>query len=186
MIDMTTSVPPAPVQAYDPLTRALHWATAGIVLLQFAMGETWSWFGAGWKGTARDIHTSIGFAFAVLLLFRLYWLFARRRRTTAGPADNRLAILVHLALYALLVAETMAGFEWRWSGTRPLFVFGAHLTCVPCRLDKTGHHIVATLHNYGAWTIMALAFGHAAAALWRHYVRRDGILGRMLPATRRA
>ncbi|WP_206692536.1 cytochrome b/b6 domain-containing protein [Azospirillum sp. INR13] len=40
---------------------------------------------------------------------------------------------------------------------------------------------VKEIHELAANLILALAALHMAAALWHHLVRRDGVLGRMLP-----
>jgi len=37
------------------------------------------------------------------------------------------------------------------------------------------------LHGYLAYALFALAAVHISAALWHHFVRRDGILARMWP-----
>ncbi len=39
---------------------------------------------------------------------------------------------------------------------------------------------VDEVHDFNAWLIMALAGGHALAALYHHYLLRDGVLRRML------
>jgi cytochrome b561 len=41
------------------------------------------------------------------------------------------------------------------------------------------------LHELNGWAIVILAAGHAAAALFHHYVLRDPVLSRMLPSVRR-
>jgi cytochrome b561 len=38
-------------------------------------------------------------------------------------------------------------------------------------------------HVMLAWSMLALIVMHIAAALWHHYVRRDGVLIAMLPET---
>ncbi|MBV8870203.1 MAG: cytochrome b/b6 domain-containing protein, partial [Acetobacteraceae bacterium] len=40
------------------------------------------------------------------------------------------------------------------------------------------------LHNWVGWTIIALAAGHAAAALFHHFALHDDVLWRMLPGRR--
>ncbi|MFT8777045.1 MAG: cytochrome b/b6 domain-containing protein [Gluconacetobacter liquefaciens] len=164
---------------YDAVTRRFHWVTAAIVFLQFAMGESWGWFGPVWKTTARNIHTSVGMVFALLLLARLYW--RRVRRAGMPPSSGRMALGVHLLLYGLLIAEVADGVGWRLTGSHPLYVFGFDIRCTVCRLERPWHDRVGWLHHYGAWLIVILACGHAGAALWRHLVVRDGTLGRMLP-----
>ena len=43
---------------------------------------------------------------------------------------------------------------------------------------------MAEAHNWVGWTIVILAGGHAAAALFHHFVLRDSLLWRMLPGLR--
>jgi cytochrome b561 len=38
------------------------------------------------------------------------------------------------------------------------------------------------LHGYLAYALFGLAAAHILAALWHHFVRRDGLLARMWPA----
>jgi cytochrome b561 len=40
-------------------------------------------------------------------------------------------------------------------------------------------------HELGAWTLATLTMGHAAAALFHHFVVRDDVLECMAPVTRR-
>ena len=40
---------------------------------------------------------------------------------------------------------------------------------------------LADWHAWSAWSLVALIGVHAAAALWHHFVRRDGVLNSMLP-----
>jgi cytochrome b561 len=39
-------------------------------------------------------------------------------------------------------------------------------------------------HEFLGQAVLVLAFAHAAAALWHHYVRKDNVLIRMLPIRR--
>lgn len=42
-------------------------------------------------------------------------------------------------------------------------------------------HTLAQWHRNVAWALIALASAHALAALFHHYLLRDGVLRRMLP-----
>jgi cytochrome b561 len=46
--------------------------------------------------------------------------------------------------------------------------------------DRDLADIVVIVHEWAAWTLLALAGAHAAAALWHHHVRRDDTLARMV------
>lgn len=36
-------------------------------------------------------------------------------------------------------------------------------------------------HGAVSKLLLVLALGHIGAALWHHYIRRDGLIGRILP-----
>jgi len=48
-------------------------------------------------------------------------------------------------------------------------------------LGKSFARPIKELHEFLGQAVLAVAFLHAAAALWHHYVRKDDILVRMLP-----
>jgi cytochrome b561 len=51
-------------------------------------------------------------------------------------------------------------------------------------LARPTRHLIKELHEFAANALIAVAFAHAAAALWHHYIRKDGIMSRMLPWNR--
>ena len=51
-------------------------------------------------------------------------------------------------------------------------------------MTRAEHHILMERHNQIGWAIIVIAAGHAAAALYHHYVLRDRVLVRMLPRGR--
>ncbi len=51
---------------YDRVSIVLHWATAFLVVANFALAQTWDWFAKPAKGLMEDTHMSFG----VLLLRR--------------------------------------------------------------------------------------------------------------------
>ena len=103
----------------------------------------------------------------------------------APPSEPGLAGLaaraMHLGLYALLVVVVALGVSYRWADQAPLSLFGLFTIPNLIGFTKSQEPIIATLHEWVANTIIALAFLHACVALFHHYVLRDGILGRMLP-----
>jgi cytochrome b561 len=48
--------------------------------------------------------------------------------------------------------------------------------------DRPARRELKEIHNYVAWAIIIVAGLHAAAALYHHYVLKDRVLKRMLPA----
>ena len=51
-------------------------------------------------------------------------------------------------------------------------------------VDKASSRLGEELHVWGAWAIYAVVGLHLAAVLWHQWVKRDGVLSRMLPGMR--
>lgn len=172
---------------YDWPTIALHWVTALLVVTQFALAELWGFVprGAPLRHGMQSLHISLGLTLAAVFLLRLIWRSAAAPRV--APATRGLqrvaATLVHIALYALLAVQLVLGFLFGWSHGAVGF-FGLFSIPSPLVIGKAAHHWVAALHDDVAWVIIILAGGHAMMALAHHYILRDRVLHRMLPAAR--
>jgi cytochrome b561 len=75
----------------------------------------------------------------------------------------------------------LVGVVLTWLRGDTLSFFGLFTIPSPVAADRTLGRSVKEIHELGANLILALAAVHAAAALWHHFVRRDGVLARMLP-----
>jgi cytochrome b561 len=169
---------------YDRPSIWLHWATALLVAVQFAMAETWDWFARPTRHAMESIHVSLGILLAAVIVARLVWRLLPGHRVEplhSGPV--RLASkAVHYLLYALLVAQAGFGFVLRWAQGEPLSFFG--LFAIPGPIEATDR---ATRRGYRewhenlGWAIVILAGAHAVAALYHHYALKDRVLARMLP-----
>jgi len=61
-----------------------------------------------------------------------------------------------------------------------------HLPVLSALEDKAPvEHVLKIVHGRAAWLLMALVLVHAGAAFRHHFILRDGILRRMLPAIAR-
>ena len=69
----------------------------------------------------------------------------------------------------------------RWAQGRPVQFFGLPIPNPLDAVEQSTRHQVHAFHEWIAWTIVILAFGHALAALYHHYVLKDRVLMRMLP-----
>jgi cytochrome b561 len=180
---MTNSLPAH--QRYDRITIAFHWLTALLALTLFGTAFAWNYLPRGWHlRSLEGVHVSLGIALAVVLVGRLLWrAFAGRRLKPVGNAITApLSRLVHWLLYGLLVVQVGLGFGLRWLQGEDFSFFG--LFSVPNILtpDRALAHQLEDLHNLAGWALVAVAAGHALAALVHRYVLKDGVLRRMLPA----
>lgn len=168
---------------YDPVTIGFHWCTAVLVVAQFALAETWGFAERPTRHLMIVTHMSLGILLSAVIVARLLWRLTRGRRLPPAGAGfvEWAARGVHGLLYALLVAEAVLGYVFRWSGNEAMSFFGLLIPPPFPPFSKEAHHLVAKAHDYIGWTIVILAAGHAAAALFHHYALRDDVLWRMLP-----
>jgi cytochrome b561 len=165
---------------YDKITISLHWITAGLVVILWIIGQTADWFPDGPFNTDYwSIHVVLGFALAVVIVWRIIWRSFGGRRLPAADAAalHVLAKAMHYGLYLLLLAVIGLGITNAFVRGYNLF----DLVSLPQLGDRTLRRPITHWHGLAANILLGLAALHAAAALFRHYVSRDSVLGRMVP-----
>jgi cytochrome b561 len=168
---------------YDGVTIALHWATALLVVVQFALAETWDWFAKPTQSSMQSLHVSFGVLLTAVIVARLVWrLIPGHQVSSIETGWVRTASKgTHYLLYTLLAAVIALGFAVRWGQGHPVSFFGLDIPGPYGRQDSAVRHQLLDLHNYVAWAIVIIATLHALAALYHHYVLKDRVLVRMLP-----
>ena len=174
---------------YDNVAITLHWLTALLVVVQFALAETWDWFPRETREAMESTHVSLGILLAAVIVTRIVWrLVPGHQRPAIVSGWVKLASkAVHYLLYVLLVIQAGLGFGWRWAQGHPVSFFGLFGIPGPYgELGRPTRHLFHDFHEYVGWAIVIIAFGHALAALYHHYKLHDRVLGRMLPPARRS
>lgn len=173
---------PAAASRYDRTTIILHWLTALLVLVLFALAMLWDYVPHDVHKQMQSLHISLGIVLAAVLLLRLAWRGTRGRRLpmAAEGLQGKAAKAMHYLLYALLAAQVILGFAWRWAQAEVFQFFGLF----PLRFAEVRNgplaHVLGDLHDVLGWTIVILAGLHAAVALVHHHVLKDGVLRRMM------
>lgn len=173
---------------YTSTAISLHWLIAIGLATTFGLGvymadlpfspaklQYYSW------------HKWAGVSLFLLIGVRLLWRLANQPPALPDSMPRLhqyLAALAHVALYLLMFAIPLSGwlmssakgFQTVWFGVLPL----------PNLIDKNPELGEQLLHlhealNYG---LLALVVAHAGAAFKHHWIDRDDILKRMLPATK--
>jgi len=176
---------------FDRVTISLHWASVILVLTLFAS----AWLHALAEARQSDltpallqIHRSFGMIIWVMTALRLSW---RLTSATLPPLPITISEL-HRAtvkssecgLYALLLIQPVTGLLTTISDGRPFALFLWRFPPLAAR-DETLQAAFHLSHELGAWALAILTIGHAAAALFHHFVARDDVLECMAPLTRR-
>jgi cytochrome b561 len=169
---------------YDSTSIALHWLTAGLVLLQFALAQSWGWFVRPTRHLMVTAHMSFGILLSIVVVARIVWRFVPGHQVEPASRgwDDRAAKAVQYLLYALLLAQAALGYILRWAGGESMSFFGLQIPPPFAAFSRAQHETLGERHNQIGWVIVILAAGHAAAAFYHHFVLRDGVLKRMLPS----
>ncbi len=153
--------------AYSGLQIGLHWATALLIAANYfisdGMGEALDAHIAGDPvvGLTPVWHVWAGTLLLALVIVRLAVRFLTGAPQAPGQKTfaERAADAGHWVLYGLMLASPALG-ALTWFG----------------KLDSTGD-----LHVLVMNALMLVILGHAAMAIFHHYVLKDGLLKKMVP-----
>lgn len=171
-------------QRYGWISISLHWTMAIAFIAMYFLGD---WmveldYYDEWYHKAPDIHKSAGVLLVLLMVARFAWNHLHTRPAELGQQAlmNRVARLGHLAFYLIVVLLFISGYLISTAKGKPIDVFGwfevpALLPAHSGRGDLAGE-----IHEWIALGFMLLAIGHAAAALYHHFLLKDATLKRML------
>ncbi len=177
-------MPENTVQAYTLTARVLHWVTAALVLTMIPIGVAMANadFGA-WQNTLYDLHRSIGAVLLPVVLGRLLWRLTHPAPPL--PADipgiqQVAAHATHWALYGLLILQAIVGWVATSAYRAPISVFWLFELPPIWREDKAFSDMMFTVHRAIGIAIALLLCAHIGAALYHHFIRKDGVLMRMV------
>jgi len=128
-----------------------------------------------------EIHRHFGLF--VLALFFMRVVVRARSGSLPSVGENSwpmraAAALVHIALYALLLVQPLLGWALSNAQDKPVHLFGLTLPALVAA-DEDRADTLQQWHTDVAWLLLALVTVHVLAALWHHFVLRDGVLRAM-------
>lgn len=170
---------------YPRFSIALHWLMLVLLVAVYALMELRGVFPKGSDGRElmKTWHFMLGLTVPALLLARLAARFGFRAPaiTPVPPAwQHLLAVSMHVALYAFLLAMPVLGWLTLSAKGKAIPFFGLQLPAL-IGADKPLAGRIEDLHTTLATVGYWLVGLHALAALYHHYVVRDDTLLRMLP-----
>ena len=178
--------------AYSAGARHFHWWTAALVFIQAPLGIYMVYRGQvtnfdALTNTLYSSHKLLGLIILFFVASRLLYRLAHG----APASESMLTVwhkaashMTHWSLYLLLVIVPIVG----WLG---ISLYGARdvfgIVSIPplAPQDQAAAEGVLFLHKALAYFTIALIAVHVAAALFHYFIRKDGVLARMLPAAGR-
>ena len=172
---------------YSRLNQALHWITA---LCMFALLPLAWVMGNAKEGTPASAamfnwHKTLGAIVLLVTLFRIVWRFLDPPPAYPPAIANweqRVAHAIYWLFFAVLVWMPVTGLLTSAYGGHPTRLFNLVPTPQLLAPDKGLSGLFGGLHLAGQWAVYALIGLHLAAVAMHLIWRRDGLLGRMLPA----
>lgn len=173
---------------YSGTQKALHWIIALMVAIMLPVGLYMVDRG---KATNFDaltnqlytMHKSFGFLLLLLVIWRIGLRLARGAPApvaTLTPIEVLASESVHKLIYVLIALVPLLG--WLAVSAYPAtgILFGLSLP----KLLATNEQLAKTLfllHKFSAIALAGLIAMHVGAALMHRFVKKDGVMQRMLP-----
>jgi cytochrome b561 len=170
---------------YSGTAKVLHWTVVALLIAQFIVAWTMPEIRRDTKPeTMINLHLSFGVVILFVAVIRLVW---RATHAEPPPQDGlppwqlQSARAVHWLLYGLLFVVPILGWiNASWRGF-PVVMFGLELPKLVAT-RASGLRWTGDVHGLLAnYLLLALVALHVAAALYHYFIRRDGVLQRMLP-----
>lgn len=173
-------------QRYTRTAILLHWLVAFGLVGTFALG----FYMEGLPFSPNKLklyswHKWAGVTLLALALLRLVWRATHRPPalpSSMGPFATLAAHAGHAVLYFLMLAIPVSG--WLMSSAKGVPVVWFGIVPLPDLVskDKELGNLLQSLHVIFNYTLLVAVAGHAAAALQHHFIKKDQVLTRMLPA----
>jgi cytochrome b561 len=170
---------------YGAIAQGFHWATAILVLLAFAYGpggpEPRVYSVASDFG--RQLHETLGLLVFAVVVMRVLWrlIDTHSNLPRISGWTGIAAKVVQAALYMVLFALPLTAIAGAWLEGHPLtLLWGGEIPSL-LGISHDAGATIATVHRWFGNAILWLAGSHALAALFHHFVLKDGVLASMLP-----
>jgi cytochrome b561 len=172
---------------YGIVTKGFHWLLFLMLTFSVIAGNLLASMPKGTeKLEAAGMHKSFGAVILMLIFARLFW-----RLINVIPKDientpeiqKSLAHAMHWALYALMFAQPLSGILMTQSAGYPISFFGLFDFPIWLDKDKSLAEFFRSAHGV-IWIILVVAvLGHVSAALHHHFIKKNGVLKKMIFST---
>jgi len=172
-------------ESYSGFAKLLHWVIAVMILGMIPVGIIMhNLEPSALQNQLYNLHRSFGVVVLALMLIRVVYRFAHgvpAPEPSLPPFQRVVSNLVHLALYALVISQAFVGWIATSAFGAPISVFGLFVMPDLVAKDQALAGPLFDAHYVMGLMIAGLLVLHIGAALFHYFVRRDGVMRRMLP-----
>jgi len=170
---------------YGAVAKGLHWLVVALLVAQFALAWTMPDIQRGTKPEGLIAwHLAVGTTILAIAVIRIAWglTYPIPLLTEGVPPWQRLAArATHVLLNLLLIALPLMGWANASARGWSVRLFGVMPLPALTAVDSPLGRAMGDIHVTTTWILLGVAGLHVAAALYHHFLRRDGVLRRMLP-----
>lgn len=174
-----------PREEYSGFAKLLHWTIAACVLFMIPAGIIMNRVPSGLlQNSLYTLHRSFGVLVLALMLIRLSYRLVNgvpAPEPTLTSFQRIVSHAVHLGLYGLLIAQPIIGWFATSAYGAQISVFGLFTLPALVAKDESLSKPLFQVHELIGFIIAGLLVMHIGAALYHYFIRRDGVLQRMLP-----
>ncbi len=167
-------------EKYGTVAVTIHWLSAVLILAQLGSGfRAASMVDSAAKEAILPFHAPLGIVILVLTIARLlWWKFADRKPdpVAGDPAwQTGAAKAVHVLFYIVIIGMVASGIGMMVASGAGEILSGA----VDAPLPDFSKVLPRAPHGLGARLMVGLLVFHAGAALYHHFIKKDGLIWRM-------
>lgn len=171
--------------AFGLIAKLLHWLVAVLVFGLFGVGLYMVdlTYYDNYYQTAPFLHKSFGILLFILMVARVLWRWMNLKPAplaTHSSFEIKVAHVVHLGLYLLLLLTILSGYLISTADGRAIDFFGLFpIPSLTGNIDQLEDY-AGSVHEILAWTIVVIVVLHVAGAVKHAVIDKDQTLRRML------
>jgi cytochrome b561 len=173
---------------YGLISRFLHWMMALLILAMIGVGAYMADLAKEdpLRAQLYTLHKEIGVTLLSLAVIRILWVLVSRAPVMPAALHRWEVILAKSTvglLYLLMLATPIAGYLMTNTGGKPISYFGLFDMPVLVGENHDLHETLEEVHEFLAFSILALVGLHVLGAIKHRFIDRDpkaDVLKRML------
>lgn len=170
---------------YTSVAKMFHWLTVALLIVQYVTEFGLRLVPKTAEDTLIAWHLSVGPTILLVVLMRLAWRLTHPPPPPPVDLSAPLRLLsraTHWAMYALLIVQPLLGWTAASAYGATAYVLGVIPLPALVGKDEAFGTQVGHVHGAVALLLLAIIALHISGAMYHALIKRDGVIGRMLPS----